>query len=66
MRCNGRSLLIMWCMRSPSVVLCLFIPSLDLLGCPISRCVVSELLFPAVVAILLIGLRDLYTFMILS
>jgi hypothetical protein len=48
----------MWCMRLPSVVICQFIQSLDSLVCRISR-------FPAIVAILLIGLRDLYMYMIL-
>jgi hypothetical protein len=55
----------MWCMRSPSVVVYLFIPLLDSLGCPVSRCVVSELLFSGYNSYLIDGLRDLYTFMIL-
>jgi hypothetical protein len=50
----------MWCMRSPSVAVCLFISAVRFLVYPILRCVVSELLFPATVAILLIGLRNLY------
>jgi hypothetical protein len=50
----------MWCMWLPSVVVCLFISAVRLLGCPISRYVVSQLLFSAMVAILLIGLRNLY------
>jgi hypothetical protein len=54
----------MWCMRSPSVLMCLFIPSLDSLGCPM-LCGVLSCCLPAIVAILLIGFRDLYTYMIL-